>query len=442
VSTARRYATALIVPPLAVALPASIAFVAHVTRMKPALVQSVSVVAAVAYGVGGLVAGLVMARAAAKVTRDLDAGRDPSVSLSNALAETSLSSALLWGGWGLIVCMAGCALLDPTFLGLQYFAEAALLVAAPAMAWAYWLGKHLLLGMAQAAPHFRYTGRMWSIRAKLAIVFIGFFVVSAGALVLVISSRVATRVGEEMAYEIARFGVMMAVITTVIFAIATWFLARDISRPTARLVHVAREMAQGRFSTETRIFSDDEIGHLAESFAVTRTNLRALVGRVGDRGKTIFEGVEAMTGGTNLLVDNVREQSGMAARSTSALGVVQGEAKSVLDEVERVTELTFDSAGRATELRSSFTEVARRMDELFRSVEESSSAATQIDAAARGTADRTTSLAGISSDVLAFVAEMDATTEQVTRTAHATATLSAQVREKALAGRAATGATV
>jgi methyl-accepting chemotaxis protein len=433
-----RYALLLVVPPLAVAFPAAYAFLVTVTRVPPI----VAALAGVAYAAGAFVAALLLARAARSVDAAVEQRRDPSDAVSAALAQTTIVSAVIWVGWGLIIAMAACAVVQPTLLGLQYFAEAALIMAAPAMAWSYWSGKRMLIARAHGSAHLAYTGRTWSVGIKIAIVFIGFSVVSTGALVLVIASRVAQRLGDEAAYEIGRFGFGIALVTSIIFAIATWYLAHDVTRPLQSLMRLAADMAEGRFSTEPRIFSDDEVGRLASSFITTRKNLRTLIDRVGERGETVTHGVRAMSEGTSALVDNAHEQNGMAIEAAKALSAVQLEAQSVLREVEGVAELTYDSAGRAGELRASFTEVAQRMDDLFQSVEKSSSAAIEIDAAAGESAHRTMTLSGIGSDVLAFVAEMDATVGEIMRTAQSTADLSQQVRSNAETGRAAVEATV
>jgi len=433
-----RYSLSLVLPPLAVAFPAAYAFLVTVTKVPP----MVAVLSGAAYAMGATIAAVLLARASRHVDAVMEQRRDPSEAVSRALARTTIVSAVLWVIWGLVIAMAACAVVQPTLLGLQYFAEAALILAAPAMAWSYWAGKRMLIARAHGSAHLAYTGRTWSVGIKIAIVFIGFSIVSTGALVLVIASRVAQRLGEQAAYEIGTFGFGIAIITSIVFAVATWYLAHDVTRPMQALMRVAADMAEGRFATEPRIFSDDEVGRLAGSFITTRANLRTLIDRVGERGATVTHGVRAMSEGTNALVTNAHEQNGMAIDSARALSAVQLEAQSILREADGVAELTHDSASRANELRASFVEVARRMDDLFQSVEKSSSAAIEIDAAAGESAHRTMTLSGIGSDVLAFVSEMDATVGHIMRTAQSTAELSVQVRANAESGRAAVEATV
>jgi methyl-accepting chemotaxis protein len=441
-SFSRRYGLALVLPPLLVALPLALLFLAQLAGLERGTFWRLVLAAVAAYVAAAMTAGHFIAVAAREVESDLEAGRNPSRSISRTLNSSTYLSAAVWIGWGLLVSFVAWAILSRSFIGFQYFMEAALIVAAPAMAWSYWAGKRMLLNAAASAEELEYTGRVWSIGAKIAIVFIGFFFVSAGAMMLIIKSRVALKLGPEAAFEVERLGLLITLLTTVVFALATWFLAEDIRRPMGQLIDLAGDLAHGRFGTKVGIFADDEVGVLAQSFGATRKNLRTLIGHIGERGEAVTGGVRRMTEGTEALVGNAQEQSGMAVQSSAALTLVQSDAQSVLQQVERMAELTYDSAGRATELRASFDEVARRMGELFHSVEKSSSAATEIDASARETANRSLELGTIASDVLAFVAQMDATVEQITRTAQSTAALSEEVRRQAANGRVAVDATM
>ena len=440
-SFTRRFAAVQLAPPLLLALPAALLFLRHVMSISGDGMLRIAGIAAAAYVAGAAMFALLIAPSTRVVEQAVAGKRDPSESVSRCLDRTELAAAILWIGWGLILAMAGSGLLLPTFLGIQYFAEAALIVAAPAMAWSYWTGKQMLTSHAGALLA-GYAGRPWSVGVKIAMVFIGFFAVSVGAIVLVVSSRVAQSLGEAEAYRIGSFSLMVAMMTATIFAVATWFLARDITSPMRVLVTLAQEMADGRFDTEHRIFSDDQVGELARSFATTRETLRMLIGRVRSSGGVITEGVVTMTAGTSSLIGGALEQTGLAEESTLALRRVTDEARSVLEDVERVAELTGDSASRASELRASSHEVGRRAVELFSSAEQSSTAANEIDAAAREMARRSMELSGVGSEVLAFVSQMEATIAQITRTGATTADLSVEVRQNAGAGEAAVEATV
>ena len=428
--------------PILVSLPVALLFLRDVMSLSGHSWMRLVVVAYAGYLIGAAIFAVVVGRTAGDVEKARSGGRDVSDSASRCLRSTEIASLVLWVAFGLLLSAVGAIVLMPTFLGMQYFAEAALIVAAPTMAWSYWTGKRMIVGHADGALAEGYTLSAWSVGAKIAMVFLGFFAVSVGAIVLVISSRIAHTLGEQAAYDIASFSLAVALATSAVFAAATYFLARDITAPMRDLVALAQDMAEGRFDLEPRIYSDDEVGVLARAFTTTRQTLRMLIGRVRSTGGAITTGVATMTAGTKSLIDGAYEQTGLAEQSTEALQRVRDDAQSVLDDVERVTDKTSDSASRAAELRASFFEVSQRTDELFQSVEKSSSAASEINAAAAEMARRTMDLSGVGSGVLAFVAEMDATVAQISRTAGSTAQFAQEVRQNALDGRSAVEATV
>lgn len=438
----RRYLAVQLSLPLLIALPVSLFFLRHVMSLSAAPWIRLVVTAYVIDLFGALGFAVAIARTTGEVEKAMAAGRDASDAASRCLRSTEAAALALWVGLGFLQAVPGALLLKPTFLGVQYFAEAVLIVAAPTMAWSYWTGKHMLVRFAEGSLTEGYTLPAWSVGAKIAMVFLGFFSVSCGAIVLVISSRIAQTLGEQAAYGIAGFALAVALATSAVFGAATYFLTRDITAPMRNLVKLAQDMAEGRFDLEPRIYSDDEVGVLARAFTTTRQTLRMLIGRVRSTGGAITDGVVTMTAGTKSLIDGAHEQSGLAEQSTEALRRVRDDAESVLNDVERVTDKTSDSASRAAELRASFFEVSQRTDELFQSVEKSSSAAMEINAAAAEMARRTTDISGVGSGVLAFVAEMDATVAQISKTAGATAQLAQEVRQNALDGRGAVEATV
>lgn len=441
-SFTRRYLAVQLSLPLLVALPAALLFLRNVMSLSGDAWLRLVISASTGSFIAAAILAFLVSPLTAKLERAVRSVRDASDCASRCLRRTEGAALLAWVGLGLIEAALGAMLLNPTFLGIQYFAEAALIVAAPTMAWSYWMGKQMIIRYAGDTLIEGYTLGSWSVGAKIAMVFLGFFSVSVGAIVLVISSRIAHTLGEEAAYGIAGFSLAVALLTSGVFAGATYFLARDITAPMRSLVAVAQDMAEGRFDREVRIFSDDQVGVLARSFTTTRQTLRMLIGRVRKTGGAITMGVTTMTTGTKSLIDGAQEQTGLAEESSSALGRVRDDAQSVLEDVERVTHRTADSASRAAELRASFSEVSSRTVELFQSVEKSSSAANEINASAGELTRRTMDLSGVGSDVLAFVAQMDATVAQISRTAGATANFSQEVRQNALDGETAVQATV
>ena len=115
--------------------------------------------------------------------------------------------------------------------------------------------------------------------------------------------------------QITFYTIVIALFTLVAFVAAALFLSRDVAGPVRAIRALAADMAQGNFNTTARVFSDDEVGELAGSFAETRNNLRRLLGRVGGSGATITDGVRVITGGTESLLLRARDQSTLTENS-------------------------------------------------------------------------------------------------------------------------------
>jgi methyl-accepting chemotaxis protein len=242
--------------------------------------------------------------------------------------------------------------------------------------------------------------------------------------------------------QITFYTLIVALITGLVFSAATIVLSRDVTRPLHELRELSREMAEGNFDVAPRVFADDEVGQLADSFGETRANLRRLLGRVGGSGSTITDGVRVITGGTEMLLTRSQDQTSLTQSSSDSLENVRGGISSVLGAADTVSELTQDASARALELQASAEEVARSMDVLFQSVEKTSSSTTEMNASMNEMSNRTDVLAGIGDEVLSFVAEMESTVSELLATSHSTAELAQQVREDASAGGAAVNRTV
>jgi methyl-accepting chemotaxis protein len=242
--------------------------------------------------------------------------------------------------------------------------------------------------------------------------------------------------------QITTYTAVIVGLTMLAFIIAAWTLARDVGEPMRQLGDLAQQMALGNFEASSRIFADDEIGQLADSFAETRATLRRLLGRVGGSGSTITEGVRVITGGTDALLQRSQEQSDLTENASLAVENVRAGISSVLQAADGVSDLTQDASSRALQLQASAEEVARSMDYLFQSVEKTSSSTTEMNASMNEMSTRTDVLAGIGDEVLSFVAEMDSTVAELRSSAMSTADISRQVREDAEAGGAAVGRTV
>ena len=79
-------------------------------------------------------------------------------------------------------------------------------------------------------------------------------------------------------FSIALVGVLVALIIG-------YFLARSMSRPIERLAYATQEISQGKFPAGLDIYSDDEIGRLANSFSQMSQSLQKTMGDLKELNK-------------------------------------------------------------------------------------------------------------------------------------------------------------
>ncbi|MEO6259706.1 MAG: methyl-accepting chemotaxis protein [Thermoanaerobaculia bacterium] len=533
-------------PPAIVTGPLSFLFLSQLVRMSSATTWTILGLFALFFLAGAALYSAGIGPRAAAVHEAVARGEDVSDLASQCLQHTISMAVKLWAAGSILFSSLATLLVMRSGLFFSYFLVAAMIAAFPSIIWAYAAGKHLLLRETDSVRTLHYTGREFPLGRKIVIVFVGCFLISAAALVQLVSSRVSTTLeelaitssterfdrleesanlsahidaslvdtlrsyvpadhsihlisksgevhssssesltplevsaiqmmgrGDSTAFvsphvckfdrlkdgsilvmavpwtpykniplQITFYTTIITLITMAAFIAAAIFLSRDVARPVRALQSLASEMAQGNFNAEPKIFSDDEVGQLGNSFGETRANLRRLLGRVGGSGTTITDGVRVITGGTESLLLRARDQTALTESSSLAVENVRGGIGSVLAAAEGVAELTQDASSRALQLQASAEQVARSTDHLFQSVEKTSSSSTEMNAAMRETSQRTEVLAGISDDVLSYVSEMDSTVAELRSSAQSTADLSRKVREDAEAGGGAVAKTV
>ncbi len=543
----RRYLAWVLLPPAFVTIPLSFLFLQRVLRLDPTNAGLLLALELFFYAA----AAAIVAVRLRPYTYDVEASAGDAARLSEAatscLRLTKRLNAILWTVGGAAFTVAGTLLFMPTWIGAAYFAVGVLIAGVPAVSWAYAAAKRQIHTVVVATPGTRYSGSTFSLGRKIALVFIGCFIISAAALVALVSSKVSTtleqlaissaserydrlydsasilshidaraisnlrlyvpadysihfiqprgnvidsraddpltndevswirrtREGDSLGLisphvyrfralrdgsilvlsipwapyrdipnQIAFYTFIITALTTGIFSLATYLLARDVTTPLKQLHGVARRMAQGNFESTQAIFSDDEVGQLADNFGETRGNLQRLIGRVGESGVTITDGVRVITGGTESLLTRSQEQAELTESSSVALENVRGGIQTVLSAADTVTALTQDASSRALELQASAEAVARSMDVLFQSVEKTTASTSQMNATARETSSRSNVLAGIGEEVLSFVTQMDSTVGELRQNSESTAEISRQVREDAEAGGEAVRKTV
>jgi len=192
VSFTRRYLVWLIGPPAIVTGSLAFVFLAQVLQFSTSTTTRLILLVAALFGAGVLALSAGLRPHTRAVEAALEGQGDLSAALSDCLVATRRQTVAMWTIGGLAFAVFGTLLIMRSALGFAYFSVAAVICGFASVTWAYAAGKYLLAQIAAGRPNVRYTGPELSLGRKIAIVFIGSFIVSSVVLVELVSSKVST----------------------------------------------------------------------------------------------------------------------------------------------------------------------------------------------------------------------------------------------------------
>ncbi|HEY0590727.1 MAG TPA: methyl-accepting chemotaxis protein [Thermoanaerobaculia bacterium] len=187
----RRYLLWLTLPPPLITLPICIAFLSQVLHARTPR-EWLGVIGF--FFVVGAIGEAIFASMVRPPLARIDDGDTSSETASVTLRRTIAAALAGWGVGVSLIAVGGALLFHPSPVGFAYFFVAALGAAVPSICWSYAAGKRLLERGNPAGA--RWVGPRLPIGRKIAFVFIGFFLVSALALVLLVSSKVSRAIEE------------------------------------------------------------------------------------------------------------------------------------------------------------------------------------------------------------------------------------------------------
>src|SRR6266852_3287790 len=183
VSFTRRYLVWLIGPPAIVTGSLAFVFLAQVLQFSTSTTTRLILLVAALFGAGVLALSAGLRPHTRAVEAALEGQGDLSAALSDCLVATRRQTVAMWTIGGLAFAVFGTLLIMRSALGFAYFSVAAVICGFASVTWAYAAGKYLLAQIAAGRPNVRYTGPELSLGRKIAIVFIGSFIVSSVVLV-------------------------------------------------------------------------------------------------------------------------------------------------------------------------------------------------------------------------------------------------------------------
>jgi len=195
-------------------------------------------------------------------------GDDLSEPMSECLQTTVRSAIVSWSGGAVLFATLGALFVLPTRTGFLFFLVATLIAAAPSIIWSYAAGKALLLSESyHKARTFHYVGRQFKLATKLAIVFIGLFVLATITVVLLVTARVSTTLETTaIAADRQQFDIVHEKLTSLtdIDRMTLAAVQNEVSREHPLLLIRSQNQVIGSTDEVVKAFSEQEIASILE----------------------------------------------------------------------------------------------------------------------------------------------------------------------------------
>ncbi|HVS31669.1 MAG TPA: methyl-accepting chemotaxis protein [Thermoanaerobaculia bacterium] len=189
----RRYMFWLLVPPIIVMVPVGVFFLSQVVQLSLTATFSLAALLVGFYALGSGSFYIAARSRAFDVDRALGGEGDLSTAATRCLTRSITLPLLQWTVGAVIFAAIGSMFFMPTRLGFGYFLVAGFIGAFAAVAWNYFTAKRLLgISISESGKSAEYNGPRITLARKVALVFIGTFIMSSIALVQLVSSKVAT----------------------------------------------------------------------------------------------------------------------------------------------------------------------------------------------------------------------------------------------------------
>lgn len=177
---------------------------------------------------------------------------------------------------------------------------------------------------------------------------------------------------------LAKMMIIISVLSLIIVAILIVIIAKNFARPISLIRDECLLLAQGDLrEREAKVFSEDEIGQLANGFRDMRTNLRALVAKVHFQSEQLAASSEELTASadqsalaSNQVAVSITEVAGGAEAQLSAANNAAAVVQQMSANIQQVSATTNEVAQHSTRAANQATDgnraVLKAVDQMTR----------------------------------------------------------------------------
>lgn len=239
---------------------------------------------------------------------------------------------------------------------------------------------------------------------------------------------------DEVRNELLLAFVVILAVALVVGGVAAYLIAKFTTRPVIRVAEAASVVARGDLSQQVEATSKDELGTLAESFNSMSQNLANMIKGIRDAYRRVDEGREQIQSNALQVLEGSRSQVSSLEEISSAISQMNSSLKGVAGNVENLSTSSEETSSSIMEMAATIEQVTGHIKSLSVSVDETASSIAEMVSSIQQVDKSIELLSNLISDTAVSIKEMEGSIRQVEKSAASSHALSEQVTTNAEMG--------
>ncbi|HET6268420.1 MAG TPA: methyl-accepting chemotaxis protein, partial [Acidobacteriota bacterium] len=234
--------------------------------------------------------------------------------------------------------------------------------------------------------------------------------------------------------KLIKYLVIGIVLAVVIGGGAAYLLGSMITAPVTQVAEAASVMARGDLSQHVPAVTKDELGMLATSFNSMAENLAKMVRGIQEAYLRVDQGREQIQHSTMQVLDGSRAQVSSLEEISSAITEMNSSLKGVAENVENLSASSEETSSSIMEMAATIEEVSGHIKSLSSSVDETASSITEMVSSIQQVDKSIELLSHLIADTAVSIKQMEGSIRQVEKNTASSHALSEQVAANAEMG--------
>ncbi len=215
---------------------------------------------------------------------------------------------------------------------------------------------------------------------------------------------------------------------------AAYMLSSFTAKPVIRVAEAASVLARGDLSQQVEAASKDELGVLAESFNSMSKNLANMIKGIREAYRRVDQGREQIQSNALQVLEGSRSQVASLEEISSAISEMNSSLKGVAENVENLSTSSEETCSSIMEMAATIEQVTGHIKSLSVSVDETASSIAEMVSSIQQVDKSIELLSNLISDTAVSIKEMEGSIRQVEKSAASSHALSEQVTTNAEMG--------